>query len=194
MVDAQTTKRALAMNDTYNESVGDWSMESVNMTINEFKSMVAKINLENPERFKNIDVPFAIAEFGCATGASSTAPLITLIEEIRLLSPDMPISIYLNDMPDNHHQLAIKTVSNGLKKYKEVYLYVSGQDFSTQVFATNTIDIAFSNLTAMILAEAPVPLENNMFFLATPETLETTWGQEWVKAFNTHWENFVDKR
>ena len=102
-MDSLNGKRALAMHDDYNESVGDWSMESVNKTLNEFKAMVAKINNDNPERFLNTDVPFAIAEFGCATGASSTIPIVTMIEEIRLLSPDMPISIYLNDMPDNHH-------------------------------------------------------------------------------------------
>ena len=56
------------------------------------------------------------------------------------------------------------------------------------------MDIAFSNLTAMILPEAPVAIENNIFFLATPEVLATSWGKQWVEAFNKHWENFVTKR
>jgi hypothetical protein len=131
---------------------------------------------DNPSRFRNTSLPFTIAEFGCATGVSSAAPLAVIIEEVRKIQPDMPITVYLNDMPDNHHGLAISTVTKGLAQYKDIFLYVAGHDFSTQVFPSNHIDFAFSNMTANILAEAPVPLENNLFFFAAPETLATEWG------------------
>ena len=71
------------MHDDYNESVGEWSQESVNMTIGEYTKMIENIHAKNPDRFNNIDVPFAIAEFGCATGSSSIQPLIVMIQEIR---------------------------------------------------------------------------------------------------------------
>jgi salicylate 1-O-methyltransferase len=131
---------------------------------------------DHPERFENTKLPFAIAEYGCATGASSTAPIAVIIEEVRAINPAMPIIVYLNDMPDNHHSLAIDTVTKGLAKYANVFVYVAGYDFTHQIFPENSIDISFSSLTAMILPEAPVPIENNLFFLAAPETLETAWG------------------
>lgn len=49
-------------------------------------------------------------------------------------------------------------------------------------------------MTANILPDAPVALENNLFFLAAPETLESDWGKKWVKAFDEHWKKFVSAR
>lgn len=186
--------KAQVMHDDYNESVGDWSMESIKGTLEEYKVCVAKMHRDNPQRFRNTDVAFTIAEFGCATGVSSTLPIATIIEEVRKIQPDMPITVYLNDMPDNHHALAIQTVTKGLEKYKDIFLHVAGQDFSTQVFPSDHIDFAFSNMTANILPEAPVNLENNLFFLAAPETLASDWGKKWVAAFDKHWNTFVSQR
>ena len=49
-------------------------------------------------------------------------------------------------------------------------------------------------MTANILPDAPVPLENNLFFLSAPETLESDWGKKWVEAFDKHWKKFVSAR
>lgn len=99
--------KAQVMHDDYNDSVGEWSMESVKATLQEYKDCVSKLYRDNPSRFRNISMPFTIAEFGCATGVSSTTPIATIIDEVRKIQPDMPVSVYLNDMPDNHHALAI---------------------------------------------------------------------------------------
>jgi len=37
----------------------------------------------NPKRFDDIESPFVIAEFGCATGAASVLPLQIIINEVR---------------------------------------------------------------------------------------------------------------
>jgi hypothetical protein len=44
-----------------------------------------------PERFEDLDTPFVIAEFGCATGAASVIPLKAIIQAVRKIQPDMPI-------------------------------------------------------------------------------------------------------
>jgi SAM dependent carboxyl methyltransferase len=74
-------------------------------------------------------MPFVIAEFGCATGAASVLPLKTIISAVRKFSPEMPIQVFLNDLPENHHSLAIAAVTEGLSHlFEEVYIMVAGKD------------------------------------------------------------------
>jgi hypothetical protein len=85
----------------------------------------------SPERFEDIDMPFVIAEFGCATGAASVLPLKAIIQAVRKIQPAMPIQIFLNDLPENHHSLAIAAVTEGLiPLFEDVYIMVAGKDFT----------------------------------------------------------------
>ena len=70
----------------------------------------------------------------------------------------------------------------------------AGKDFSTQVFPNKFLDISFSSLTAMIMPTAFAPLEDNLFFLANPENIDTEAGKKWVEGFNKHWKNFMNAR
>ena len=84
----------------------------------------------------------------------------------------MPIQIFLNDLPENHHSLAITAVSEGLSPlFDDIYIMVAGKDFTEQVFPAGTVDFAFSNMTLMILPIPPTPRTDNVFFLATPDKL-----------------------
>jgi len=69
---------------------------------------------ENPFRFHRIEDPFVIAEYGVATGYASIQTLCTVIELVKNLSPSLPINIFLNDLPSNHHEIAYNTVWSGL--------------------------------------------------------------------------------
>jgi hypothetical protein len=70
----------------------------------------------------------------------------------------------------------------------------AGKDFSKQVFPRNHIDIAFSSLTAMILPNHPAPLDNNVFYFANVENVQTEFGQLWVEGFKKHWSTFLESR
>lgn len=86
----------------------------------------------------------------------------------------MPIQVFLNDLPENHHSLAIAAVSDGITPlFDDVFIMVAGKDFTEQVFPANYIDMAFSNMTLMILPQAPTPRTDNIFFLSTPEKLQS---------------------
>lgn len=54
--------------------------------------------------------------------------------------------------------------------------------------------MAYSNMTAHIIPKAPCPRDENVFFLATPEKVQTDWGKKWVDAFNEHWTSFIKNR
>lgn len=186
---------ARVMSEAYNESCGDWSNVSISTTEKDLIASVNRYHELNSERFDETDLPFVIAEFGCATGAASVLPLKTIIQAVRKLSPEMPIQVFLNDLPENHHSLAIAAVTEGLTPlFEDVYIMVAGKDFTEQVFPAGTIDFAFSNMTLMILPQAPTARTDNVFFLATPEKLQSEQGKEWVAGFNKHWTAFVTNR
>jgi hypothetical protein len=160
------------MSEAYNESCGDWSNVSISTTEKDLVACVTRYNELDPARFEDTDSPFVIAEFGCATGAASVLPLKMIIEAVRKISPDMPIQVFLNDLPENHHSLAIAAVTDGLADlFEDVFIMVAGKDFTEQVFPAGTIDLAFSNMTLMILPTAPTQRKDNVFFLSTPEKL-----------------------
>ena len=121
-------------------------------------------------------------------------PLVAIIDAVRRLQPEMIIQVMLNDLPENHHALAIQAVSEGLQNYEDVFIMIAGKDFSQQVFPSNTIDIAYSNMTAHIIPKAPCARDENVFFLCTPDKVETEWGKKWQEAFNSHWTSFVSNR
>ena len=187
---------ARVMHEEYNNTVVGWVHESIAATLDDLGNCVQKYYDQNPKRFEEGPdaQPFVIADFGCATGASSVVPLTRLIQQVRKIAPTLTIQIYLEDLPENRFDIAFQTVQEGLKDFENIFIMAAGKDFSVQVFPTGTIDIAFSSLTAMILPQAPAPLVDNVFFLATPELVQTPFGQTWVSAFKQHFSTFLNAR
>ena len=85
----------------------------------------------------------------------------------------MPIQVFLNDLPENRFDLAFQSVQSALSDVSDLFIMAAGKDFTVQVFPTNSIDIAFSSLTAMIVPQAAAPLKDNVFFLANEENIKT---------------------
>lgn len=194
-VPRQQKGAARVMSETYNDDAADWSNVSISTTQKDLISCVNRYHEINPSRFEDTDLPFVIAEFGCATGAASVLPLKVIIQAVRKIQPEMPIQVFLNDLPENHHSLAIAAVTEGLTPlFEDVYIMVAGKDFTEQVFPSGTVDFAFSNMTLMILPLPPTPRTDNVFFLSTPEKRASEQGREWVKGFNKHWTSFVTNR
>lgn len=118
------------MYEAYNESVTNWSYASMNHT--EFEDCVYQYHRENPSRFKDTTTVFTLCDYGCTNGGSSILPFRALIQTIRKLSPDMPIQIYLNDLPECRFDITFKTVSDALQlnNLQNVYIMAVGKDFT----------------------------------------------------------------
>lgn len=71
------------MHEEYNETVTGWVHESIAATLDDLTACVDKYYKMSPERFEDVHNPFVIADFGCATGASSIVPLKALITAVR---------------------------------------------------------------------------------------------------------------
>jgi len=120
------------MSENYNETVSRWTRQIINKSLSHIEKVIYSIPAE---RFTQVNQPFVVAEFGCSTGASSVETLDIIIKTVRSRSSQVPIIIYLNDLPDNHHALALQTVTDGLKPLpSNVFIYLAGCDFLQQVF------------------------------------------------------------
>lgn len=104
---------ARLMSPVYNEAVVEWSIASQSQE--DFRACVIRYHLANPARFMNVSQPFTICDYGCTDGGASVPPLRTIISAVRLINPDMPIQVYLNDLPECRFDKTIDTVTKGLK-------------------------------------------------------------------------------
>ena len=104
------------MSSDYNERVSLWSLSNIRMSIPTLERLLKDMINRDPERFQRTTEPFVVAEYGCATGFSSIDTLSMIISSVKNVNPELPILIYLNDLPNNHHQIALETVTENLKK------------------------------------------------------------------------------
>ncbi len=119
------------MHEDYNNTVAGWVGASIDKTLPDLIKCVDLLHEKDPLRFDDKSNAFSIADFGCATGASSIKPLRAIIDRVRSISPKLQIQVYLNDLPENRFDLAFQSVSEGLKDYENVYIMAAGKDFST---------------------------------------------------------------
>lgn len=103
-------KASRVMHEGYNDSVAGWVNESLLATLPELLKCVNMLYEKNPKRFEDTNNPISIADFGCATGASSVKPLRTVIDRIKEINPEMQVQVYLNDLPENRFDLAFQAV------------------------------------------------------------------------------------
>lgn len=120
-----------------------------------------------------------------------------IIQAVREIAPDMPIQIYLNDLPECRFDVTINTVTKGLQLdtlLKNVYVSAVGKDFTTQVFPKRLIDIGFSTLTVMIISCPPAPIVDNIFFVAQEVSPSHKEAKLWIEGIKKHFELFLQMR
>ena len=120
------------MHEEYNETVTGWVHESIAATLDDLTSCVQTYYEQNPHRFDDGPdaQPFVIADFGCATGASSIVPLKALIGAVRKIAPNLAVQVYLEDLPENRFDIAFQAVAKGLEEYENLYIMAAGKDFT----------------------------------------------------------------
>lgn len=106
----------------------------------------------NSERFMDITQPFVIADFGTADGMNSVKLFKAIIEQVRDYSPEMPIIIYLNDLPFTDLTKSSVNVQENLKEFKDLFVYANAKSFYDSIFPPNTIDFLISNLALFWLS------------------------------------------
>mgnify|MGYP001168878581 CR=1 FL=1 len=149
-------------------------------SITNITACVREMIEKNPDRFKNNELPFTIADLGCAEGNNAIPAPDSILILIREISPEPPISIYLNDTPSNDFSLAMKTVNSGLEKHKNVWIYSIGRSFYERLFPENSMDLIISTSSVHWIPRSPAPL-TPMFCCLTDELAATPEGKTWEK-------------
>jgi hypothetical protein len=135
---------------------------------------------ENPNRFNNISQSFTIADLGCASGTNSLIFLTPIIDKIRTFKADLPIVIYLNDLPINDFSTAMINVKQGLLSYKNIFIYSTGGSFVNSLFPNNSIDLFICINSIHWLEKAPAE-SNSLFYFLDEETEKTEEGKLWAE-------------
>ena len=165
------------------------ALSSITIITSCVKEMIEK----NPDRFKNNELPFTIADLGCAGGKNDVPALDSIITLIRETNPELPISVYLNDTPSTDFSLAMKTVNSGLEKHKNVWIYSIGRSFYERLFPENSMDLIFSTSAVHWLPRTPAPLAT-FSCLLTEEMAATPEGKIWEKESDQYWRLFLELR
>lgn len=91
MQGSEDQKAARVMHEDYNNTVSGWVGASIDRTLPDLIKCVDLLHEKNPERFNDLANAFSIADFGCATGASSIKPLRSIIDRVHSINPDLQI-------------------------------------------------------------------------------------------------------
>ncbi len=84
IIDDIAPAAAKPMNVNYNETVYEWTKQFIEPSLTEIEKAILKMP---DERFHRLNEPFAVAEFGCSTGAASISTLYTVIKIVRSRNP-----------------------------------------------------------------------------------------------------------
>eukprot|EP01124_Arcella_intermedia_P009208 TRINITY_DN15996_c0_g1_i1.p1 TRINITY_DN15996_c0_g1~~TRINITY_DN15996_c0_g1_i1.p1 ORF type:complete len:370 (+),score=68.12 TRINITY_DN15996_c0_g1_i1:157-1110(+) len=128
--------------------------------------------LDNP----NPDRPLTIADFGCSTGANSSAAMDIIISEIRRLKKNQftsSVVVVHEDLPKNNWSEFFNYVYNDpasyLKSHPGVTLLASGQSFYEQVLPPNTLHFGFCHASLHWMSHLPTKLAHHCYISwATP--------------------------
>ena len=131
-------------------------------------------------RFQDTKNPFVVADLGCADGIISARHFKTIVEAVRDINPDLPIIIYLNDLPFTDLTKAQVIVAQTLKEHRDIFIYSIPKTFHDRVFPANTVDFIITNLALFWLSsDLDLPGLKGMLVIAEDQDNEN--GKKWLE-------------
>lgn len=121
-----------------------------------------------------------IADLGCADGLISAKHFKVIVDAIRDINPDLPIIIYLNDLPFTDLTKSQVNVAEGLKDHRNIFIYSIAKTFHDRVFPANTVDFLITNLALFWLScDLDLPGLKGMLVIADDADNEN--GKKWLE-------------
>ncbi|MEQ1951892.1 hypothetical protein [Mesorhizobium sp. CN2-181] len=112
------------------------------------------------ERMPLGDGPLTIADYGCAQGRNSLAPISATIAEIRArLGVDAPVSVVHTDQPDNDFATLFALLRDSEDSYlrePNVFASAVGRSFYEQVLPSESVTFGWCSYAIHWLSGAPV--------------------------------------
>ena len=111
---------------------------------------------------------FSIADIGCADAGTSMEMVESVISAIRSRNSESQIVIYYTDQPHNDFNALIRNIhgigdfNTYLKRYKNVYVLVSGTSLYEQMLPVGTLGLGFSATAMHWLSRKPGDIPNHV--------------------------------
>jgi hypothetical protein len=157
-----------------------------------FTKSLNEMHMANPERFKDTRLPFCLVDFGCCDAVNSLPVYKHIVDIVRGFNPNLPVCIYLNDLPQNDFTKVIQRFNKGFEDYKEVYGFAVGGSFYSPLFPATSIDLMMTSLTLFWITSVPSTNGKRLHFLKDEEA--EPYGAAWKKVIDGDWEQFLKLR
>ncbi len=108
--------------------------------------------------------PIMIADYGCAGGRNSLAPVATAIEALRRRA-NTPISVAHTDLPDNDFSALFDTLWNDPASYTalpDVFPMAIGHSFYHQVLPRDSVTLGWSSWSINWLSRPPAAIPDHV--------------------------------
>mmetsp|Transcript_25573 Transcript_25573/g.29266 ORF Transcript_25573/g.29266 Transcript_25573/m.29266 type:complete len:373 (+) Transcript_25573:87-1205(+) len=157
-----------------------------------YNLVMKRIN-DNREDFDGSS-SFRMAEFGSADGTNSFDLIKDVIRAVREVDAEKPIEILCNDLPSANFGELFKTLKPLEAEFKNVHIMVAGDSFYRQVFAKNSIDIAFSFTSIHWLSKVPCFMESRYYVPFGLECADQERKALWEEQGRVDWRTFLAAR
>lgn len=178
-----------AMTSAYSENSEIQKIATHN-TSQILKSEILEMAEEYPDRFGDLNLPFTIADLGCAGGLNSIENLKVCIETVRSINSNLPIIIYLEDTPANDFEYTSKNIENGLSTYDYLSFQFVAKSFYEPLFEENSLDVIFSNTSVHWLKQVPCS-HDDFVFIDDGKYKNEEVMLKWRNAGNEDWNTFL---
>lgn len=157
------------------------------------KSEILEMAEAYPDRFRDLTLPFTIADLGCADGLNSIENLKVCIKTVRSINVNLPITIYLEDTPANDFELTSKNIEERLRGYDNIDFCYIAKSFYEPLFPNESLDVMFSNTSVHWIRRVPCPHED-FVFIDDGKYPNDEIANQWRNAGKEDWNTFLDLR
>ncbi|MEP9354695.1 hypothetical protein ABLE93_13990 [Xanthobacter sp. KR7-65] len=107
-----------------------------------------------------IDGPVTIADYGCAQGRNSLAPVARALTHVRRARGDVPVTVIHTDQPDNDFATLFGLLHDDPASYlrhdSNIFAAAVGRSFYEQVLPPGSVDFGWSSFATHWLSTPPV--------------------------------------
>ena len=186
----------VCMTSTYNENSGVQASAAASimcpMLLKAVKNITTdSLSKNDDNKNKGKLLPLTIAEYGCATGGSSLAPLNTISSQ---LDKQREMNVIMNDLPLNDWDVLSETLRPIKHRFRNLVLKKMSM-YDSGVAKDNTLHIGYSCFAQHWLSvgfPTDFPLGSSAIW---PQQLTCDKTKNvWAKAAMNDWNQFLDRR
>jgi hypothetical protein len=131
-----------------------------------------------------------VVEYGCSGGRNSAAPMLSVLSPMKSRGGELRVECILEDLPSNPwHQVMAEGAKIKASLNEQMQVLCAGTSFYEQVCASDSVDIAYSYVSAHFLNGSPPLTSHVLMHEASAREKE-----EWERQAAQDWSRFISRR